>query len=100
MKLDARAFGLAAGTGAAMLFLICAAAVAIAPEATTAFAGELIHADLSGMTRTLTPGSFVAGLVCWFVGTALTFWFVAWTYNRLAGRTSDVRVTQPHPVAP
>ena len=53
MKLDARAFGLAAGVAAAVLFLFCAIAVAIAPEATTAFAGHLIHVDLSGITRTL-----------------------------------------------
>jgi hypothetical protein len=95
MKLDARAFGLAAGTAAAVLFLICAVAVAIAPEATTAFAGHLIHVDLSGLTRTLTFGSFVGGLVCWFVGTTLTFWLVAAVYNRLAGRTLAALLREP-----
>lgn len=39
MKLDARAFGLAAGATAAVLFLVCALAVAIAAGPTTAFAG-------------------------------------------------------------
>ena len=99
MRLDARAFGLAAGVAAAVLFVICAVAVAIAPEATTAIAGELIHADLSGMTRTLTLGTFIGGLICWFFGTTLTFWFVAWVYNWLAGRTVDVREPQRHAVA-
>jgi uncharacterized protein DUF5676 len=92
MRLDARAFGLAAGAAAAVLCVICAAAVAIAPEATTAIAGELIHADLSGMTGTLTLGSFISGLICWFFGITVTFWFVAWIYNWLAGRRADVRV--------
>ena len=64
MRLDARALGLAAGVTAGALFILCALAVAIAPEATRAFAGHLIHVDLSGMTRTLTIGSFVGGLVC------------------------------------
>jgi membrane protein YqaA with SNARE-associated domain len=100
MRLDARAFGLAAGAAAAVLFLICAVAVAIAPEATTAIAGELIHADLSGMTRTLTLGSFIGGLLGWLVGTAVTFWFIAWIYNQLAGRTANVRVSEPHAAAP
>lgn len=99
MRLDARSFGLAAGAAAAVLFLICAVAVAIAPQATTAIAGELIHADLSGIARTLTLGTFVGGLICWFFGTTLTFWFVAWVYNQLVGRTSAVRVSEPQAVA-
>jgi len=99
MRLDARAFGLAAGAAAAVLFVICAVAVAIAPEATTAFAGHLIHVDLSGMTRTLTFGSFVGGLICWFAGTTVTFWLVAAIYNRLAGLTSVAELRESRPVA-
>ena len=85
MKLDARAFAVAAGATAAVLFLLCALAVAIAPGPTTAFAGYLIHTDLSGMSRTLTFGNFVGGLICWAVGAALTFGLVAAIYNRLIG---------------
>lgn len=92
MRLDARAFGLAAGVVAATLFLICAVAVAIAPDSSTAFAGYLIHVDLSGMARTLTFSSFVGGLISWFVGTMLTFWFVAAIYNALEGLKSKPRV--------
>lgn len=84
MRLDIRAFAFAGGIAAAILFVICAAAVALAPQATTAFAGELIHADLSGIARTLTWGSFILGLVVWTAGTALTCGFVAATYNRFA----------------
>jgi hypothetical protein len=39
MRLDIRAFALAAGLTAAALLLVCAGAVAVAPAATTAFAG-------------------------------------------------------------
>lgn len=82
MRLELRAFAFAGGLTAAVLFTVCAFAVAVAPEATTAFAGTLIHADLGGMTRTLTWGSFCLGLVVWTGGTALTFGLVAAVYNR------------------
>lgn len=96
MRLDARAFGVAAGATAAVLFTVCALAVAIAPGATTAFAGYLIHMDLSGMSRSLTLGNFVGGLICWAVGTALTFWLVAAIYNRLnRGRVHGGGATAP-----
>jgi hypothetical protein len=85
MRLDARAFGLAAGCTAALLFVICALGVAIAPAATTAFAGMLIHADLTGITRTLTFTTLVGGLICWTIGTTLVFWTMGVVYNRLAG---------------
>lgn len=85
MRLDARAFGLAAGATAGALFVLCALAVAIAPGPTTAFAGYLIHADLSAMTRKLTLSSFVGGLISWMIGATLVFWFTGLIYNRLVG---------------
>jgi membrane protein YqaA with SNARE-associated domain len=99
MRLDARAFGIAAGATAAVLFILCALAVAIAPGPTTAFAGYLIHTDLSGLSRSLTLANFVGGLVCWALGTALTFWLVAAIYNRLIRAGSTASVTEPRPVA-
>ena len=86
MSLNARAFGLAAGLTAAVLFILCAAAVAVAPGSTTALFGYLIHADLSGFTRTLTWGSFAGGLILWSAGTGLTFALAAWFYNQLVAR--------------
>ena len=84
MKLDTRAFAIAAAIVAAVLFLICAFFVAVAPEATTNFAGHLIHADLSGIARSLTSGNFLGGLVCWTLGAGLVAGALAWLYNRLA----------------
>jgi hypothetical protein len=83
MRLVPKAFGLATGVTAGMFFVLCALAVAIAPGATTAFAGYLIHVDLSGLSRTLTFGSFVGGLLAWTIGTTVTFWLSALIYNRL-----------------
>lgn len=85
MRLDSRAFGLAAGTVAALLFTLCALAVAIAPAWTTALASSLIHLDLSGMARTITWGSFFSGLLCWTLGTGFVFAAVSGLYNRFAG---------------
>ena len=85
MRLDSRAFGLAAATVAASLFALCALAVAIAPTWTTALASSLIHLDLSGLARTLTWGSFFSGLVCWTLLTGLVFAAVGGLYNRFSG---------------
>jgi len=95
MRLDTRAFALAAGAAAAILFTLCALAVAIAPDPTTAFFGYLVHMDLSGLARTLTFRSFVGGLLAWTVGTALTFGLAATIYNRLIRPTSAVRAVAP-----
>jgi hypothetical protein len=84
MKLDTRAFAIAAAIIAAALFLICAFFVAVAPEQTTNFAGHLIHSDLSGITRSLTWGNFFGGLACWTLGTGLVAAALAGVYNRLA----------------
>ena len=88
MKLDTRAFAIAAGATAAVLFTICALAVAVAPGPTTALFGYLIHTDLSTLPRTLTLASFIVGLIGWTLGTALTFGLAARIYNRLIGVSS------------
>jgi len=91
VSLDIRAFAWAGGLTAAVLFVVCAAAVAVAPEATTALAGFLIHTDLSEFGRTLTWGNFLGGVVTWALGTALTFALAAWFYNRVSARTPGVK---------
>ena len=85
MRLDPKAFGLAAGVAAVVLFVVCAIAVALAPDATAALGGFLFHADLSAFTRSLTWGNFIGGLLGWGAGTAIVFAFVAALYNRLGG---------------
>ena len=96
MRIDARAFGLAAGVMSAGLFVLCAAAVALAPEWTTRVASTLVHVDLSGLARTLTWSSFLAGLVCWTLGTALVFAAVGALYNRFRERQVAVAASARH----
>lgn len=83
MKLDLRAFAMASALMAAILFILCTFFVFIAPKETTAVAGHVIHADLSGIVRSLTWGNFFGGLLGWTVGTAIVAGATAWLYNRL-----------------
>ncbi len=84
MQLNIRAFALAVGSITAAAFTICAFFVAVAPEATAAFIGYLLHINLSGLTRAISWGSFFAGLLGVGIGMALWTGAVAWIYNRLS----------------
>ena len=75
MKLNNWAFGFAVGIVIAAAFTICASFVAIAPEATAAFIGYLLHINLSGLTRPITWTSYVAGVLA--VGIWTTLWAAA-----------------------
>ena len=90
MRLDIRALAVAAGGAAAIGFAICALFVAIAPGATSAFFGYLLHLDLTSIARPLTWGSFVGGLVAIASAAAIFVALVGSTYNRLA-RGGSVR---------
>jgi hypothetical protein len=83
MRLDWKAFGLAAGIAAMVLFVICWIAVALVPGFTVAVGSFLFHTDLSGFTRSLSWANFIGGLIGWGVGTALVFSLIAELYNRL-----------------
>jgi hypothetical protein len=96
MRLDARAFGLAAGAMAALLFTLCAAGVAVAPEAMTALGGTLVHLDMSGMVRTLTWTNFLGGLATWTLLTGLVFAAVAALYNVIAEGIPIVQANVAH----
>lgn len=83
MRLDSKAFGLAAGIAAMVLFIICWIAVARVPGFTAAIGSFLFHADLSGFSRSLSWANFLGGLIGWGVGTAAVGSLVAGLYNRL-----------------
>ena len=96
MRLETRAFAVAAGTAAAVAYTICALAVAIAPVQTTAFLGFITHTDLSTLARPISWGAFLGGLVAWWIIVAFVFGLAAWFYNRLAtGVMGFVSLGQP-----
>lgn len=88
--LDARAFGFAAATIAAVLTTICAFGLAVAPRATTAVASTLIHLDLSEMSRSLSWGVYVSGLIAWSIGAGVIFWAGASLYNRFSAESKTL----------
>ena len=83
MRLETRTFAIAAGTAAAVAYMICALAVAIAPVQTTAFLGFITHTDLSTLARPIGWGAFLGGVVAWWIIVALVFGLAAWFYNSL-----------------
>lgn len=88
MKLNPKAFAIAAGVAAAVVSAACALIVAIAPEFATALFSDVVHLDLTGLARNVSWGNFVGGLVFWGLGAALVFAFGAWVYNRMSGSTT------------
>lgn len=81
MKLNVWAFGIAVGTAIAAAFTICAFLVAVAPEATAAFIGYLLHINLFGLTRPITWASYFAGVIAVGIWTALWAAATAKIYN-------------------
>ncbi|HJQ65493.1 MAG TPA: DUF5676 family membrane protein [Gemmatimonadales bacterium] len=92
MKLNAKAFGIAAGLTAAAVSAVCAIFVALAPDGATALFSNVVHADLTGLARTVTWGNFFAGVLFWSVGAGLVFWFAGWLYNRLSSNEARSKV--------
>ena len=83
MKLDVRGFSIAIGAVIVAAFSVCAFFVAIAPEPTAALLGYLLHINLSGLTRTLTWPSYLAGVLTVGIWTGLWAAVAAELYNFL-----------------
>lgn len=84
MRLQSRAFGLAAGITAGALYSLCALLVAVNPGGATALFGFVMHLDVTWVARPLTFAGYFGGVVFWGVLVGLTFALSAWLYNRLA----------------
>jgi hypothetical protein len=90
MKLDVRAAALAAGSIAALVYALCTAFCALAPESTVVDITKILfHIDVSGLLRQITWGSFIASLLGWGLGTGVLAGATAWVYNRLAQTPKD-----------
>ena len=63
MLINAKLLGFSAAASAAVSYVVCALAVALAPGTTTRVFGYLFHIDLSSLSRPLTWASFVIGLL-------------------------------------
>jgi len=81
-----RSLFLATAITTGIAYLVCVLFLTVAPQATMAFFSYVLHANLSGITRSVTWGSFIVGLLIWSVGTGLYAAFVARLYNKLSVR--------------
>lgn len=97
--LNARAFGVAAGTTAATLSGICALALAIAPAGTRTVLGYLIHSDLSALTPAVSWASFFIGVIGWGLFAGVAFSAAAGLYNRFSGAARAAQHATAHRVA-
>lgn len=79
--LNTRAFGVAAGIVAATLSAICATALLVAPGATRAVMGYLVHADLSGLAPAVSWASMLFSVIGWGLLAGIAFAAAAGLYN-------------------
>lgn len=86
MKLSARALFLATAVTTGIVYLLCILFVLLAPRLTMAFFSSILHANLTGITLTVTWESFITGLLVWSIGTGLYAALLAQLYNRLSLR--------------
>ncbi len=85
MKLNTQAIGLAVAAGAAIVWAICSAFIALAPRPTMVLTGAMFHiAGARSVTSSLTWAGFVIGLCAWAVTAGLFAALCAWLYNRWA----------------
>ena len=84
MKLKASAFGLAVAIVVAASFTVCSFFVAVAPEATAAVIGYLLHINLAGLSRSISWASYFAGVVGLGIWSGLWAAVAAKIYNLAA----------------
>ncbi len=86
LRLSGRSLFLATAITTGIAYLVCILFLTVAPQITMAFFSYILHANVSDITRSVTWGSFILGLLVWSVGTGLYAAFVARLYNKLLVR--------------
>jgi len=86
MKLNERSLFLATAITTGIVYLLCLLFVLLSPQLAMAFFSSIVHANLTGMTLTVTWGNFVKGLLFWSIGTGLSAALLARLYNRFSFR--------------
>lgn len=84
MKLNTQALVKAVALVAAVSYAACALWVALAPEGMMRTVGYLLHIDLSGISRPISLGGVLAGVVAWTLLNCLFAGAAANLYNRFA----------------
>ena len=81
--IDSRSFGVAAALAVGVAFTLCSLIVVMSPGTLARFASYALHLDLTGLSRAITPASFLVGLgfVMLYAGVLVSA--MAAIYNRL-----------------
>ena len=86
LRLEPTVIGNAGATVAALLFTVCALAVALAPSWTVSMAATLFHLDVTALAPSISWAGYFAGVVCWTVATWGILATTAALYNLLLRR--------------
>lgn len=82
MPINIKALTLAMAAVAAVQYALCAALVALAPEAFMSAVGLVLHADLAVLRRAITWSGFGVGIVAWTAFCVASGGAVGALYNR------------------
>lgn len=82
-RLNPRSLFTATGIISGAFFIACFLSLAVAPQPAMSFFGYILHADLTSISRPVSLGSFVIGLLVWSLGTGVYAALIARIYNRL-----------------
>lgn len=83
MEINTQKFALAAAETAAILYVACAAFVAIAPELAMTLLGWLAHVtNTEALARSVTMTGVVYGLIQVVIYMYVSVMLFAWLYNR------------------
>jgi hypothetical protein len=86
MKLEPGALAIASGATALILWAVCSLLVIALPGMMMNMTGDMMHADMGGMSWSMGVSGFIIGLVLWTLLAALTGWLIATIYNRYSSQ--------------
>ena len=87
--IDSRSLGIAAALAVGLAFTLCSLIVAVSPGTLARFASYALHLDITGLSRAITPASFLVGLgfVMLYAGAVVSA--TAGIYNRFTTNRSQ-----------
>ena len=85
MRIKPLPLGLSAGIVIAIAFGICGIFFTVAPGPTSAFVSWVMHVDVTGLTRPVSPGNLFAGILLFGAYVGLLVGLIAALYNRVTG---------------
>jgi hypothetical protein len=81
MNGNLRLLSLAVGVVSTAFYVICYLILAVLPGPTMSFFSAILHEDISMIHPLLDWGTFLIGLVFWFVGPAVYVALVVWVLH-------------------